>query len=378
MIMNENSLDVIEYKKWNAKILNVYWIIAVIAAVTETVIFFMVAVPKGNGNLYYFRDYVLKPTMFNIVLLSVSGLIHRIIKDKYKEVPKYLVVVVGTLLSFNLVYVHYAVSVIYVLFVLPIVLSVYYGSNRVMTFALVVNVTLYILMVAFYLPIKPVEKVHHDLTDVFTTVAIMISTALIIRSFIDRSDEIVKTFINMYENERDLTIKNFVMEFNSKIEPLTGLYNHKTFYEYLEDIIGQSENFKFPLSIAVLDIDNFKKVNDTYGHSFGDEVIKTLAQVIKESVGTDDYAARYGGEEFAIIFTDKDKYRTFEVVENIRTKFNNKVIDGMESERFSVSAGVSQHFTGMSMHKLFNGADNALYSSKGTGKNKTTIYEEIG
>lgn len=184
---------------------------------------------------------------------------------------------------------------------------------------------LYILFITFYLPNIPSGEIYHDLTDVITTISAMISTALIVRSLIIRTGEIINNFLSTYERERDLTLKNFVMEYNSKIEPFTGLYNHKTFYEYLKSLIEQSEYYNFPLTLAVMDIDNFKKVNDTYGHSFGDEVIKALADIIKENTGTDDYAARYGGEEFAIIFPDKDKKKAFEIVEAIRKQFNEKV-----------------------------------------------------
>ena len=164
------------------------------------------------------------------------------------------------------------------------------------------------------------------------------------------------------------------MEYNSRLS-LTGLYNHKTFYEYLKNLIEQSENFNFALTLAMMDIDNFKKVNDNYGHSFGDEVIKVFADIIKENTGTDDYAARYGGEEFAIIFPDKDKDKAFEIVEAIRKQFNEKVFEGKEEERFSVSVGIRQHYKGLSMEDFFTQADAALYTSKSSGKNKTSIYE---
>ena len=77
----------------------------------------------------------------------------------------------------------------------------------------------------------------------------------------------------------------------------------------MKNLIEQSENFNFALTLAIMDIDNFKKVNDNYGHSFGDEVIKVFADIIKENTGTDDYAARYGGEEFAILSLIKIRIR---------------------------------------------------------------------
>lgn len=373
--MDKDKLEVIEFEKWNRKILKVYLIIAIISVITEVVIYFLVAIPRGYGGFEYIKDYIIKPTSFNLIILSITEILNRLIKNKHKEGAKYLIVVAGTLMAFNLVYVHYAVSMIYVLFILPIMLSVYYGSHKLATFSVGLNMVLYILLIVFYLPTKAHENVNHGLTEILTTIAAMISTALVVRSFIIRNEEIINTFLDVYESERDLTFKNFAMEYNSRIEPFTGLYNHKTFYEYLKSLIEQSEHFNFPLSLAVMDIDNFKKVNDTYGHSFGDEVIKAFAEIIKENTGTDDYAARYGGEEFAIIFPDKDKNTAFEIVEKIRKEFNEKVFEGKENERFSFSAGIREHYKGLSMQEFFEQADTALYTSKSAGKNRTTIFQ---
>lgn len=374
--MYKNNLEVMEFTKWNNKILKVYWLIALVAVITEIVIFLAVAIPRGDDRVPYFTTYVLEPTIINVALLSISELIYRLIKEKYKEITKYFIVIVGTVLAFNIICVHYSVNIIYVLFLLPIMLSVYYGSNKIAIFTLILNLILYILFVFLYLPTKPPEDYSHDLTEVFTTIASMFATEIIVRSFIRRSDEMSEVIITMYETERELTLKNFVMEINSKFEPLTGLYNHKTFYENLDNLINQSEDFKFPLSLAVMDIDNFKRVNDTYGHGFGDEIIKALAETIKDSIGTDGYAARYGGDEFAIIFPNKDRFKAFDAMEAIRVKFNNKKISNDNDVRFTISTGISEHKHGMPMKTFFSNADAALYISKRSGGNKTIIYEE--
>ena len=107
-----------------------------------------------------------------MALLSISEVINKFIKDKHKEAAKYLIVIAGTLMAFNLVCVHFSVSMIYILFLLPIMLSVYYGSHKIATFALVLNITLYILLVIFYLPTKPEGEVNHSLTDILTTIAV--------------------------------------------------------------------------------------------------------------------------------------------------------------------------------------------------------------
>ena len=374
--MYRNNLDIIEFEKWNRKILRSYWIIAALASITENIIFFFISAPSGKNDFHQYATYILRPTLFNIILLSIVKLLYEFIKNKFKESSKYLIIVAGTLLVCNLVYVHYDVSVIYVLFIFPIMVSVYYGNKKLTLFALILNLSAYLLIVFFYLPTRPTGTLYHDSTDICTTVALIISSVLLVYSFTDRTDEIIKSFIDIYESEQELAIKNFIMEFNSKIEPATGLYNHKTFYEYLEQLIKQSENFQFPLSLAVLDIDNFKRINDTYGHSLGDSVINTLAEIIKDKIGSDDYAARYGGEEFAIIFTDKDQNEAFDIIESIRKEFNNKIIDGMDKEKFSISIGISEAYKGISKETHFSNADKALYNAKRTGKNKTVIYEE--
>lgn len=374
--MYRNNLDIIGFEKWNRKILRSYWIIAALAAITENIIFFFISAPSGKNNFHQYATYILRPTMFNIILFCIVQVLYRFIKHKFKETSKYLIIVAGTLLVCNLVYVHYDVSVIYVLFIFPIMVSVYYGNKKLTLFTLILNLSSYLLIVFFYLPTRPTGTLYHDSTDICTTVALIISSVLLVYSFTDRTDEIIKSFIDIYESEQELAIKNFIMEFNSKIEPATGLYNHKTFYEYLEQLIEQSESYQFPLSLVVLDIDNFKRINDTYGHSLGDNVIHTLAEIIKGRIGSDDYAARYGGEEFAIIFTDKDKNEAFNIIELIRKDFGNKTIDGIYNEKFSISIGISEAYKSISKEALFRNADTALYNAKRTGKNKTVIYDK--
>lgn len=371
---NNDNLDIIDFTNWNRKMLNICWIATLIAVITEAIIFLLVASKNGNSIAEYLLIYILKPLSINICMLLIAELLFNFIKDKYKELSKYLIITIATLFGFNLVISHYSVSIIYAIFVLPIMFSAYYGSKKITIYSLFLNLLCYLSIMFLYLPTKAIGNEISNTLNICTNIAFMISSVLIANSFIDRWKSLINSFKDISESKAELAIKNFVMEFNSKIEPVTGLYNHKTFYEYLDNLIEQSENFQFSLSLAVLDIDNFKRVNDTYGHSLGDEVIKTLSEIIKSTIGTDDYAARYGGEEFAIIFTDKDKNDSYEIVEIIRKKFNSITISDMCQETFSVSIGVSEHVKGMSKHVLFKEADKALYKAKKTGKNKTILY----
>jgi diguanylate cyclase (GGDEF) domain len=372
--MYKSVLEVIDIEKWNRKILNIFWIISILALITEILVFFFCDFSVDDKS-YYIKAYILEPLLRNVICLFICETVYALIKDKSKEKVKYLLVIFGTMLTYNLVYTHYSVNVVYVLFIVPIIISVLYGNKKLTFFAFIINLLCYFEIYFIYLPTKSLETYNHSFRDFFVSIIIMIGVLVLMFYTISRMDEIVKSLIEEYNSKEELALRNFVMEFNSKIEQATGLYNHKTFYQYLECLIEQSDNYNFLLSLVVIDIDNFKRINDTYGHGLGDEVIKELAEILKASIGTDDYAARYGGEEFAIILTDKDKEAAFLIAEKIRLKFEQLVIEEMKDEKFTISIGISQYESGMSNQLLFNNADLALYDAKHSGKNRTIIYK---
>ena len=367
------NLNVVEFDKWNRKILNIFWYVSLIIIITEFVVFLAMPQLNTHASFQWLMQYVIRPALINLILLSITEVIYKLIKIKSKEKVKYLVMGSATLIVFNIICVHYNVPVIYALFIFPIFLSQFYSNKRITCFTAVINLICYLLIVFFYLPTKEIVSYNFDYTDFYTIIAFMVTAVILVLSFNARAKEIMESLLLAHHNKDELTIQNFVMEFNSKIETTTGLYNHKTFYDYLEQIIYQSEHYGFPLSLVVIDIDNFKRFNDNYGHSLGDKVIKLLADLIKNSIGADDYAARYGGEEFAVIFSDKDKTKAFEIAEDIRMQFNKITINEMEKEKFSISLGLSEHTKGLSMQSFFSNADNALYKAKEEGKNRTVI-----
>ncbi len=165
------------------------------------------------------------------------------------------------------------------------------------------------------------------------------------------------------------------LEDNLKLDSFTKLYNHATFYEMLDEAIAEYKQRKF--SILVFDIDNFKSVNDTFGHSVGDKVILALTETIVNSIEPDDYAFRYGGEEFVVIsFADREW--SYALAERIRTAFYDTQMDFID-KKLSVSVGVCEYNEHIKSGKaLFEMADGALYDAKRSGKNRTciTIYKK--
>jgi two-component system, cell cycle response regulator len=169
------------------------------------------------------------------------------------------------------------------------------------------------------------------------------------------------------------------METMATTDGLTGLLNHRTFQVRLTDLLGRSERHGLPLALLLTDIDHFKKVNDTYGHPVGDEVLRRVARVVAESVRKIDIAARYGGEEFAIVLEGAGAQGAVQLAERIRADVAKQVIQS-DKGSFSVTlslgvATVPGDATGK--EALIERADQALYHAKHNGRNRTVTYVEF-
>jgi diguanylate cyclase len=135
------------------------------------------------------------------------------------------------------------------------------------------------------------------------------------------------------------------------------------------------------LCLLLFDIDHFKKFNDSFGHNIGDQVLKLLASVLRESVKGQDTAVRYGGEEFAVILPNTEIKGAFTVAENIRRRIIGKeLIDRKSGDRLgriTVSAGVAQFAPGEPLRELVERTDRALYAAKNSGRNRVVSEEEL-
>jgi diguanylate cyclase (GGDEF)-like protein len=158
-------------------------------------------------------------------------------------------------------------------------------------------------------------------------------------------------------------------------DSLTGLYNHTHILQLLEDARTRALRSQQPLSFAMLDIDFFKKVNDTYGHPMGDRVIKSLAMFLKQRLRKTDAIGRYGGEEFALILPNTDAATAQHVIEGIRQRFA-EIIHPAHPQDLSCtfSCGIAELSAGADGKTLSKNADQALYSAKHAGRNCSFIY----
>ena len=167
----------------------------------------------------------------------------------------------------------------------------------------------------------------------------------------------------------------------SRIDQLSNIPNRRYFVERIEADWGSSIRKFQPLSILILDIDFFKKYNDTYGHQQGDNAIKEAARVITDSLHRPgDFAARYGGEEFVVLLPDTDQSGAVQIAERIRLNIEAAEIPKHESTdevtKITVSIGINTIVPKVSdsMDLFISRADNALYTSKENGRNQVSAY----
>jgi diguanylate cyclase (GGDEF)-like protein len=184
-------------------------------------------------------------------------------------------------------------------------------------------------------------------------------------------------------NQASVSIAN--ARFHAEIERLavtdglTSLFNHRHFQERLADEFNRLGRFSAPVSLLLIDIDHFKKINDTYGHPAGDIVLKRVANIIRKTVRNIDIPARYGGEEFAVVLVGTGEKGAVNMGERLRkavmdTKFES---DGT-TFNLTISIGIST-YEGEAMKKedLVDKADKALYQAKGNGRNRSVLWSDV-
>jgi diguanylate cyclase (GGDEF)-like protein len=156
-------------------------------------------------------------------------------------------------------------------------------------------------------------------------------------------------------------------------DELTGLANHGRFQDVLNSEMEQVRRYRHPVALIMLDIDNFKSINDTYGHQQGDVVLRHVARIVRENSRDADSPARYGGEEMALILPHTDMEGSHAIAERVRSAIAGLRIsrlDGQGTLRITASVGVAASSEGFK-DGLIADADAALYEAKRAGKNRT-------
>ncbi|MGE3179034.1 MAG: diguanylate cyclase [Vicinamibacterales bacterium] len=160
------------------------------------------------------------------------------------------------------------------------------------------------------------------------------------------------------------------------VDPVSGLFNRRYFHVRLEEELQRSRRHEIPLALLMMDIDDFKAVNDMYGHLVGDSVIRETAEIVRRAVRVFDVCTRFGGEEFAVIMPASSEEGAAAVAERIRSRVAayRSGDRALADLRVSVSIGLALSEPGLTAHDLIGRADEALYAAKRAGKNRVRAF----
>jgi diguanylate cyclase (GGDEF)-like protein len=203
-----------------------------------------------------------------------------------------------------------------------------------------------------YYDISKNVKETKDYTDLLLKINLLISLTTFISFFILLYWISAKSL-----KEKELISKDY----------LTNLYNRRYFYEIIENFMSLSKRNKTPISLCMIDIDNFKNINDKYGHGVGDDVLRTFAREVKKTIRDSDIVVRFGGEEFLLLLPNTGINNAEVLANKICTHFN----DLSSEVHFTVSIGISEYKKNKSIDALINEADKCLYKAKEKGKNQS-------
>jgi diguanylate cyclase (GGDEF)-like protein len=198
-----------------------------------------------------------------------------------------------------------------------------------------------------------------------------------------------REMLGVIANQVAISLQNARMyqalEEQATTDGLTGLVNHRTFQERFSAMLGRADRHSFPVSLILTDIDHFKKVNDTYGHPTGDEVLRRVAAILKASARKIDIVARYGGEEFALVLESTDRAGARQLAERIRTEVSQQAFNpqgGTATKgafKATLSLGVSTYpDDAREKAEIIARADQSLYAAKHGGRNRTVCYSDLG
>ncbi|MDX1594307.1 MAG: bifunctional diguanylate cyclase/phosphodiesterase, partial [Gammaproteobacteria bacterium] len=189
-------------------------------------------------------------------------------------------------------------------------------------------------------------------------------------------ESILSTLLNVVGSVKAIYKYTQDLEYYATRDPLTNLYNQRVFWELLGYEIGRAERGTYKFALLVIDFDNFKTINDTYGHGFGDQCLQQFARAIRGALRRPDILCRYGGDEFVAILPEASEEQPFLVGERVRVAIRDLLIDAPDGQpvKVTVSIGCSvfpDHAT--EAKDLFLFADNMMYKAKAEGKDRLSV-----
>ncbi len=350
----------------NRKILNIYWMIILITAAAGLTAFTIDGLVGGFGHirLTLLMNYLVKPLTGMLLLVAVGEWIAR----KSSLLSDYVGVIVSNLLPVILVIFYTEVKGVQFSLLYGVITSaLYYKRSKVIASSIFSAFSIFVLM-AVYEPFRS----QMDWLSVLFSVACIFCFAILANAIIEQGRNLKRDLQQSHKVQQKLIADTIEKDYITRKDALTQAYNRLAF----DELMGELNSRGYIFTLAILDVDDFKRINDTYGHIVGDKVLKCIADCVLQSLPQNDYFFRYGGEEFAIVYFEKSLQETALLSEELRATLEDMRLPELEELRITISMGLAERKAGQSIEELKQEADQLLYQAKRTGKNQIQ-YEEI-
>jgi diguanylate cyclase (GGDEF)-like protein len=354
--------------KWCHNIVKIGYIIVALIIIAHGIWYFAARSILAHPPADYLRNYIILP---GIGLFALVVLVDLLIRSRRFSlfVKENLSLSLIIVISFYLCLTHEIAKVLLGSFILPIFASTIFSNvkltRRMFTMS---SVAVLITGVVHYFAGKLDSAM---IMQIFVACFMFICAYLLSKILIRYGRDNLVTLTN-YNNEQQY------MQEQLKLDPFTGLYNRKTFDDYLPKVLEECKNENMSLSLAVIDVDNFKSVNDLNGHPMGDRVLRYLSQILEKVQDRNIHAFRMGGDEFSVLFKGIDADQSFRVCEALRTQMESCPLRDTDKKRVTFSCGiVCMNPKNVDPDMFTKAADSALYAAKNSGRNRIVIYNDM-
>ncbi len=317
-----------------------------------------------NKNVDFNSIYVSRLTIttsFNFLLCLISYIF--LVSKKTITIKSYVLCICLLLICSIPQFFYTKYSILLILPAISIIVSSFFKDHKLMVIIYVLNLVSILLSYIQSYYTTPIQGM-------IVFIAVFMSTIIYIVS-----KEIYKSFDDQLKYISSVIRKQTSLEKELMIEPLTKLYNRKALDEHMCSIIKKiHKNSQMPY-VAMIDLDNFKKVNDVFGHVNGDRTLIALTKIINKNLSKNMKAYRFGGEEFVIVMENITKEEAKKTIEKIRKDFENTKHEYLNNTNATLSGGISCYSYKKDVITWLDEADKALYEAKGKGRNQIVIFE---
>lgn len=357
------------YENWRHLLLRTNMYLVILIFVIELIMYFVLK--ESNLILQptwiYFLDYLIIPTVGNFLIITVGFYLSKHMSPD-SEITNYIPSAELALCCSIVASTHSTFSVTLGIFCIPIFTTVIFSSKKL---------TAHIeILCCFLLTLTLLHRRFSQ--DSFSSDPYFWAEMLIAYFFLLGTSYVCFVLIRFQQEKSDIIAAGYATQLQLQNQlnkdQKTGLYGANLFTSKLDTMVRQSEATNRSISLAIIDIDDFKKINDTYGHLKGDQVILRLVELMKKNCKRNMFMSRFGGEEFAIIFSGDHTSEFTDFLEQLRIDFEQQQYDFM-SDLLTISIGVAVWVHGWTSVDLFENTDTAMYTAKRSGKNQISIYE---